>query len=143
MQLALYKGNMRSTIFFLQIGFLYFVTFATVLFSVQASAKQKSLKTSYKTIFVNMGTLSLNLIRFEKMQTYKISIQLLVNSKQAQSEISVQKSFFKELVSNMLYSFSFEELQKKIISDKKQLEDLNIFINEGYIKALKIKIVNE
>ncbi len=134
---------MRSTIFFLQIGFLYFVTFATVLFSVQASAKQKSLKTSYKTIFVNMGTLSLNLIRFEKMQTYKISIQLLVNSKQAQSEISVQKSFFKELVSNMLYSFSFEELQKKIISDKKQLEDLNIFINEGYIKALKIKIVNE
>lgn len=94
------------------------------------------------SVHLDMGILSLNLMRLGKMQTYKISVLVFLNSKEAKSEVFLQKKFFKELVANMLYSFSFKELKRKTILEKNYLEDLNIFINKGHINSLKIKMIN-
>lgn len=88
-----------------------------------------------------MGVLSLNLMRLGKMRTYNISVLLFLNSAETKKEVLLQMPFFKELVSNMLYSFSVKELKSKTVIEKKYLEDFNIFINKGSVNALKIKMI--
>ncbi|MBE8221652.1 MAG: hypothetical protein HAW60_02870 [Bdellovibrionales bacterium] len=108
-------------------------------------AKSKKQLLSYQsksTLSLDIGILSLNLMRLGKMKTYKISVSLFLSSKQAKSEVSLQKNFFKELMANMLYNFSFKDLKQKTILEKNYLKDLNIFVNNGHIKSVKIKIVN-
>ncbi len=134
---------MQFVIFFLQISFLYLTISAITTLPILAKSKKQLLSYQSKsTLSLDIGILSLNLMRLGKMKTYKISVSLFLSSKQAKSEVSLQKNFFKELMANMLYNFSFKDLKQKTILEKNYLKDLNIFVNNGHIKSVKIKIVN-
>lgn len=117
-------------------------------FNTSVKSKKKfntfsSLKTSPSPsgLKLDMGILSLNLVRLGKMQTYNISVLLFLDSKETKEEVSLQIPFFKELVANMLYNFSLKELKSKTVVEKNYLEDLNIFVNKGSVGALKVRII--
>lgn len=144
MQIALFLTMSLFKIFF-QVYFFYLFLSLFNYSAIEASKKkvhsvlkkQKLFLQNNKTL--NLGTLSLNLKRLNKVQIYKIAVYLSCSSKATKNEVLSQKFFFKELIAYMLYSFSEKELNTNSILKQNYLKNLNLFVNQGSIKTIKIQ----
>lgn len=135
-----YFGTQFALFLIMSLFKIYFCYFFIALFDCSlawAAKKQKSFLQD--KINIKLGTLSLNLKRLNKIQTYKLAIYLSLSSIAVKKEILKQKFFFKELIAYMLYNFSEKELNTKGILKQSYLNNLNLFVNQGSIKAIKIK----